>query len=239
MDPERRTQSAAPASAFERDLTRLLRLFQLVSPALPLGAYAYSQGLEYAVHAGWVRDETTTLHWLQGLTQASVGTLDLPILTRLHRGWQADDLAAIQQWTAVLLAARETAELRAEERHLGQALARILLELDVSEASRWTGHQTTLATLFGLAAVRWEIGAADALSGYLWSWSENQVLAAVRLVPLGQSAGQRLLRALSAAMPCIVERALRLSDADVGISTPSQAMASALHESQYTRLFRS
>jgi urease accessory protein len=225
--------------ATDRDPQALLRLFHLVSPALPVGAYAYSQGLEYAVHAGWVHDEATTLDWLQGLSHSALGTLDLPILLRLHRAWSKDDVAAVRHWSAQLIAARETSELRAEERHLGRALARVLVELAIGEAAEWQQAAPAFATLFSLAAVRWHIGAGDALAGYLWAWSENQVLAAVKLVPLGQSAGQRLLHRLTNKMPAIVERAQTLTDEAIGVGSVSQALASALHESQYTRLFRS
>lgn len=223
----------------DRDPHALLRLCHLVSPALPVGAYAYSQGLEYAVHAGWVHDEASTLDWLQGISSGSVATLDLPILERLHRAWQRADLAQVRHWNAQLIAARETGELRAQELHLGGALARVLVELELSEAGEWIDSAAAFATLFSLAAVRWHIEARDAMSGYLWAWSENQVLAAVKLVPLGQSAGQRLLHRLTAGMPGLVEHALTLSDAAIGVSTLSQALASALHESQYSRLFRS
>jgi urease accessory protein len=223
----------------DRDPQALLRLCHLVSPALPVGAYAYSQGLEYAVHAGWVHDEASTLEWLQGMSGGSLGTLDLPLLLRLHRAWSGGDIPGVRHWNAQLIAARETSELRAEELHLGRALARVLMELELSEAGEWMEAPAAFATLFSLAAVRWHIEARDAMSGYLWAWSENQVLAAVKLVPLGQSAGQRLLHRLTAAMPGIVERALTLGDAAIGVSTPSQALASALHESQYSRLFRS
>jgi urease accessory protein len=221
------------------DLHALLRLCHLVSPALPVGAYAYSQGLEYAVHAGWVSDEATTFNWLQGLSRHAIGTLDLPILARLHRSWGVDDVAAVRYWTAQLIAARETVELRAEERHLGLALSRVLTELDVQEAGEWGNASPAFATMFSLAAVRWHIAVSSALSGYIWAWSENQVLAAIKLVPLGQSAGQRLLHRLTQSMPAIVEHAQSLRDDAIGVGAVSQALASALHESQYTRLFRS
>jgi urease accessory protein len=225
--------------ASDRDPQALLRLCHLVSPALPVGAYAYSQGLEYAVHAGWVHDEASTLDWLQGLSANAIGTLDLPILLRLYRAWSIPDLPGVRHWSAQLLAARETSELRAEELHLGRALARVLVELEIGEAGEWQQAAPAFATLFSLAAVRWRIDAADALRGYLWAWSENQVLAALKLVPLGQSSGQRLLHRLTAAMPGIVERAQTLGDEAIGVGTLSQAFASALHESQYSRLFRS
>ena len=227
------------ALAPDRDPRALLRLCHLVSPALPVGAYAYSQGLEYAVQAGWVHDEATALDWLTGLSQQGVGTLDLPILLRLHHAWSTPDLLAVRHWNAQLIASRETAELRAEELHLGQSLARVLLELEIAEAAAWLQSASAFATLFALAAVHWQIRPDEALLGYLWAWSENQVLAAVKLVPLGQSAGQRLLHRLTDSMPAILERARTLEDAAIGVSTVSQALASALHESQYSRLFRS
>jgi urease accessory protein len=221
------------------DPLALLRLCHLVSPALPVGAYAYSQGLEYAVHAGWVHDEATTLDWLSGLSNSALGTLDLPLLLRLQRAWSGGDVAAVCHWNAQLIAARETAELRAEELHLGRALARVLVELEIGEAAEWQQAAPAFATMFSLAAARWHIAPGDTLAGYLWAWSENQVLAAVKLVPLGQSAGQRLLHRLTAAMPGIIERARTLADDAIGVGTVSQVFASALHESQYTRLFRS
>jgi urease accessory protein len=217
----------------------LLRLCHLVSPALPVGAYAYSQGLEYAVQAGWVCDEASTLDWLQGLSRFGLGTHDLPLLLRLHAAWSSGEVAMVEAWNARLIAARETSELRAEERHLGQALARVLVELELPEAQPWFDRSVAYATMFSLAAVRWQIPARETLSGLLWSWTENQVLAAVKLVPLGQSAGQRLLRRLSDAIPDIVGEAMALPDEGIGVGVISQVLASALHESQYSRLFRS
>ena len=166
-----------------RDAPALLRLCHLVSPALPIGAFGYSQGLEQAVHSGWVHDEASALEWLQGQTRHALGTLDLPLLLRLWRAWSAGDLERVRAWTLELLASRETAELRAEERHLGGALARLLAGLGMLEAAAWLDvpeHAApALATLFSLAAWRWEIDPEATLCGYLWSWSENQVLAAI------------------------------------------------------------
>jgi urease accessory protein len=221
------------------DRRALLHLCLLVSPALPVGAYAYSQGLEYAVQAGWVRDESSAFEWLKGLLSYSVGTLDLPVLLRLHRAWDAGDTAAIRNWNAQLIAARETAELRAEELHLGRSLARVLTSLGMTEASEWLDSGPAFCTMFSLAAVRWGIPDAETLCGYLWTWSENQVLAAIKLVPLGQSAGQRLLHQLIDSMPAIADHAATLPDRGIGVGAILQPIASALHESQYSRLFRS
>jgi urease accessory protein len=217
----------------------LLRLFHLVSPALPVGAFAYSQGLESAVEARWVNDEATAFDWLQGLSRFGLATLDLPILLRLHRSWEIADTAAVRYWGAWLMACRETLELREEDLQLGRALARVLANLDFIEAREWLTAAPPFAAMFALAAVRRSIDAEDAVRGYLWAWSENQVLAAVKLVPLGQSAGQRLLHQLTAGMPAIVAIAQGIADENLGVGTVSQALASIMHETQYSRLFRS
>jgi urease accessory protein len=217
----------------------LLRLFHLVSPALPVGAYAYSQGLEYAVQAGWVPDEAATLHWLRGLTQRAVGSLDLPVLLRLAQAWARPDERAAAHWNERLLAARETQELRAEDQQLGRALLRILDGQGIEPAAALLARPQSFASGFALAGVRWGIAPPELLGGYLWAWTENQVLAAIKLVPLGQSAGQRLLAALLEEMPGVVTRALGMPDEEIGSSAVSQSIASALHETQYTRLFRS
>ena len=122
---------------------------------------------------------------------------------------------------------------------ISNALVRVLIELDIEEARVWLDQSPAFATMFSLAATRWQIAPQATLSGYLWAWNENQVLAAIKLVPLGQSAGQRLLHRLVDVLPDTVERALALPEDRIGVSGISQAMASALHESQYSRLFRS
>lgn len=218
----------------------LLRLCQLVSPALPIGGFHFSQGLEYAVEAGWVRDEGTAGEWIGGIAAQAIATLDLPILLRLHAAWQANDPATALAWSRRLLAARETAELRAEDRHLGRALARVLGELGFAEAGQWSGSaDTSFAASFALAAARWNIPPQEAACGHLWTWCENQVLAAVKLVPLGQSAGQRLLDRLLQRIPALAAAAAFIDDEDIGVATPMQGLASARHEGQYSRLFRS
>ena len=218
----------------------LLRLLQLVTPALPVGAFNFSQGLEYAVHMRWVEDEASALAWIQGLAKFAVGTLDLPLLLRMHRGWRENDPEGVRRWSAKLIAARESAEARAEDRHMGQALAKILSELEIEAARAWVANDAaTFATLFSLAAQRWGIDTEEMTAGYLWAWSENQVLAAIKLVPLGQTAGQRMLDHLVQQIPAIVARAADMRDEDIGTSAPAQGMAIALHETQYSRLFRS
>ncbi|MEJ2646043.1 MAG: urease accessory protein UreF [Gammaproteobacteria bacterium] len=222
------------------DRTALLRLLQLASPTLPVGAYAYSQGLEYAVHAGWVADEGDARDWILGLLEHNLANLDIPVLARLLEAWQQGDRADVLRWTRFLWAGRESAELRAEDRALGVALARLLADLGVAEARSWAGADlATYATLFALAAVAWKIPPTDAAAGYLWAWCENQVAAAIKLVPLGQTAGQRILCLCAERIPALAARGLSLGESHIGSAAPGVAIASARHETQYTRLFRS
>jgi len=218
----------------------LLRLLQLVSPGLPIGTFCYSQGLERAVHDAWIGNAEQTDEWLRGILHNNLARTDAPLLARLYDAWLAVDLDRVTHWSQTLLAFRETAELRAEDKQTGQALARLLTNLDIEEAVVWQKRpDATLAALFALAAARWRIDKAAAVTGYLWAWLENQVLCAVKLVPLGQAAGQRLLCGLAAEIPALVERALSLDDEQIGAGSFGLALASSRHEMQYSRLFRS
>jgi urease accessory protein len=146
----------------------------------------------------------------------------------------------VDQWTAWLAASRPTRETRAEERQLGAALARALAAIGVADAAGWEARQdVTQAAMFALAAARYAIPTSAALAGYAFAWAEATTSAAVRLVPLGQSAGQRMLAAAGDAIPAAVERARRLHDEELAATAPGQAIASALHEALYSRLFRS
>jgi urease accessory protein len=220
---------------------QLLRLLHLASPALPIGAFHFSQGLEYAVESGWVADEESALDWIGGIAQGSIATLDLPVLVRLRTAWLTDD-SEVMRWNAFLIACRETEELRLEDRHLGAAMLRVLAEFELTtdlfvrgSPERGIAH----ATAFAFACARWNIEARPMLETYAWAWAENQVLSAVKLVPLGQSAGQRILHALHDRLAAYAARAIDLMDSDIGISTALSAVASGRHEVQYTRLFRS
>lgn len=218
----------------------LLRLLQLVSPSLPIGMYSYSQGLERAVHDGWISNAEQTGDWLRGLLQNGLSKVDAPLLARLYDAWHAGELDAVGRWSQTLVACRETAELRAEDKQTGQALARLLVNLDMLEAQIWQKRpDTTLAAMFALAATRWHIDKADAVTGYLWGWLENQVLGAIKLVPLGQVAGQQLLQSLAGELPVLVRQALEINDDEIGGSCFGLALASSRHETQYSRLFRS
>ncbi len=217
----------------------LTRLLQLASPALHVGSFAYSQGLEWSVDAGWVRDERTLERWVNTLLHHAMMRVDVPLLARMYRCCETGDEPGWRHWAAVLRASRETAELRAEERARGQAFAQALAVMGVGGEPDLAGPLASFAGGFALAAVRFGISLPSAAVGYAWAWLENTVIAGVKLVPLGQSAGQRLLARLGPLMADVVEAGLAVADEDIGGAVAAAAIASSLHETQYTRLFRS
>jgi len=221
-----------------RATLRLVRLLHLASPALPIGAFHFSQGLEYAVERGWVGDETSASSWIAGLAEHVIGRHDLPVLKRMLEAFESEDIAAAKRWNAFLLAGRETSELRAEDEHMGAALARVTVEHGLDFASHRI-ERPTYAVVFAFACRSYGATSAEALSTYAWTWLENQVLAAIKLVPLGQNAGQRILHEIANDLPAVVQRAHEYVDDDIGIGALMHGVASAHHETQYTRLFRS
>jgi len=218
--------------------TSSLRLWQLISPTLPIGAYAWSTGLEYAVDAGWVTTESSAQDWILGQLRNSFPQLDVPVFLRLNQAWQQKDFEAVKHWNNSLLAMRESLELQQEDAALGAALLRVLPGLGIAlpelKLARWS-----YAAMFAYACQQSGIDVEESARGLLWSWSENQVAAAIKLVPLGQSSGQRMLSAAIGEIETAVQRAQRCNDDDIGMVLPGLAMASALHETQYSRLFRS
>jgi len=218
----------------------LLRLLQLVSPTLPVGGFTYSQGLEWAVEAGWVRTAADLEAWVADQLERGLTRVDLPLLTRMQAAAGARDAAALGAWIDQLLAARETAELRLEEANRGRALADLLGAWELAGARDWR-PLLARAQLAGLAfaAAAWGIAPRLAASGYAWSWAENLVLAAVKCVPLGQTQGQQVLARLAPLIPPALATALALTDEELGTSSTALAIACSAHETQYTRLFRS
>jgi urease accessory protein len=216
----------------------LFRLLHLASPALPIGSFHFSQGLEYAVMREWVSDEASATDWIEGLAATVVGQLDLPILARLYDGCDANAPDVVQRWNALLIASRETSELRAEDLHMGASLAKVIAEHNLRFAPMGV-ERPAYATVFAFACASWKVSRADTVRAYAWAWAENQVLAAIKLVPLGQMSGQRILHGLATRLPSIVEQALVAPDDEIGVGALMHSVASALHETQYTRLFRS
>ncbi len=220
--------------------TAMLNLMRLTSPSLPIGAFAYSQGLEHVCDQEWVKDEESTRDWITGLMHTSQANLDLPVLIRLYEAWQSSNLEQIEYWSKFLLASREAKELYDEDHYLGKALSKLLQDLEVPLVNEIIETQyVTYATAFSLAAYIWQINKHDCCCGYLWAWCENQVNAAIKLIPLGQTAGQRILSSFINDIPNLVETAMQLDDDEIGSTAVGLGIASAKHETQYSRLFRS
>jgi urease accessory protein len=214
-----------------------LRLWQLISPTLPVGAYSYSQALEYVIECGTVRDEPSTLAWLRELLHHGLAALDLPVLLRVHRAWTRGDATTVAKLSRELEARRDTAELRFEDMAMGGALTQLLTNL--GEPLPSDTPRLPFASAFAVACANWRIAEEDACAGFAWAWCESQVAAAVKLVPLGHTAGQRMLLVLGAEVGTAVAAGVALDDDHIGATLPGLAIASALHETQYTRLFRS
>ncbi len=217
-----------------------LRLFQLISPSLPTGSFTYSQGLEWAVEQGWVHDRNSLGQWLASLLFTCYRELEIPLLRRLYTSCEGLDIEQFTSWCDFTLASRETRELREEEKTRGRAMVKLIKELEPEIPEQWLKPTASCQLAgFALLAQRWQIELEEVALGYVWSWLENMVMAAIKIVPLGQTTGQLALIDLGEEAARAVEEGLAMTDEQLGGSCPYLALSSSLHETQYTRLFRS
>lgn len=232
-----------PLARGSLDSYQLMQLLQLTSPALPIGGFSWSQGLEFAIDAAWLRNEADTLAWLRGLIRHSLANLDLPVLQRLHQAASlqqpSEQIAQLSAWNRFILASRETAELQLEDTQMGAALRRLLLDLGFFREEDFPAGDVSYLTAFAMAAVEKQVTVQAACTGFMWSWVENQIAAALKAFPLGQTAGQRIFHGLVDDVMAALQQGMNLPDEMIGNSMPGQVMASMLHEEQYSRLFRS
>lgn len=221
----------------------LVRVLQLASPTLPIGAYSYSQGLEWIVEEGTVHDGESAQAWIGDVLDHVMATGEAAVIWRLLVAAERADWRAVARWNAWFRSSRETAELRAETEQMGGSLARLAGDLDIVDAEAKallpSLAPVTLPASYALVARAFAVPPEAALIAYIWSWLENQVMAAIKAVPLGQVAGQRLLLTLGERIPAALAVARAVADDDVASFAPALAHASARHETQYTRLFRS
>ncbi|MDT7835960.1 urease accessory protein UreF [Aquabacterium sp. OR-4] len=237
----RHRPAAAPLPA-----AALLQLMWLASPALPVGGFSYSEGLETAVDQGHVANEADAGRWLHDQLALVLGRADGPLLASAWRAWQRHDAARIGELNDWFVRTRESSELRQQAEQMGRSLTDWLRQRHPGDA-----RVATLAALapaptwplaFALAAAATGAPLREALLAFGFGWCENMVQAAIKAVPLGQSAGQRLLGHLAQTLPGTVDQAIataRLGDAGRFGFTPMLAILSARHEAQYSRLFRS
>ncbi|MGV8891381.1 MAG: urease accessory protein UreF [Burkholderiaceae bacterium] len=221
----------------------LLHLLQLASPSLPIGAYSYSQGLEAAIENGMVNNDVTARRWIVDQLQHVVAYFEAPVLWRLLQAFAARDQAAVADWSERFIAARDTAEFRAETIQMGYSLGKLVADLQIADARLLAILQSQteipLPTAFACMAVALEVSHDAALLGMLFSWAENQVLVCVKSIPLGQVAGQRLLLSLRPELEAAALQAQQLDDDALSNWSPGLSLLSMQHEVQYSRLYRS
>jgi len=228
----------------------LLQLIWLASPALPIGGFSYSEGLEGAVEHALVHDEASARLWLVDQLDLALARADLAVIAQAIPAWRSGDLARIVALNGWVLQTRETAELRQQTEQMGRSfvewLRTVRPELIEGPAAAWasggsarTESSLTYPLAFALAASAGSSPVRDGLLAFAFGWAENMMQAAIKSVPLGQSAGQRILSALTAEIPAAVDKALAMSDDDRQAFSPMLAILSARHETQYSRLFRS
>jgi urease accessory protein len=239
------------------ETTSLLNLLHISSPALPIGTFAYSQGLEYTLEVGWCKNADDVEQWIKSVMIHGLGGVDLPILKRLHQAWSAYfseheqvnkentninslNALSLKEWNATLLAFRETKELYLEDIQVGDAFKQWhksqsvehLLKLELVD-------KPTVACMYALNGVIKGLTVEECLIGFLWSWLENQITSASKAMPMGQTDGQNIIRHLIPEIAVVIESAMQIEDDDIGSGLIGLSMSSALHENQYSRLFRS
>lgn len=221
----------------------LSRLLQLASPMLPVGAYSYSQGLEWAIECGEVKDLASANSWIGDVLEVYQANFELPVLSRLFIAWQMGDMEKVREWDAFYQAGRDTSEAWAETRQMGYSLCRLLNDLKELPDHLMDNVNSLVTpafpTVYAAIAQHWAITQQDMLHAYVWGWLENQVSAAMKTVPLGQVAGQKILLTLGQALPDIVQHAMNLPDDEISNFNPLLTIAGCQHETQYSRLFRS
>jgi urease accessory protein len=248
------TTTTTPATDTVIDAA-LLRLIWLASPALPVGGFSYSEGLEPAVEAGLVHDEASAGEWIAQQLHASLARADLAVVGSAVAAARAQDGARLAQLDAWVRQTRETSELRQQTEQMGKSLTDWAKSVGWGDAGtpamrdsagvRFAHHQPTgdpmptYPVAFAIAAATTTASPRHIALAYAFGWSENMMQAAIKAVPLGQSSGQRILARLADEIPAAVDHALALGDGERQSFTPMLAILSAQHETQYSRLFRS
>jgi urease accessory protein len=225
----------------------LLKLMQLASPALPVGGFSYSEGLEAAVQAGRFDHPDDVAAWLVDQLHLGLARNDLALVAKAFGAWQRGDAEAIESLNRWVTTTRESHESRQQTEQMGRSLAQWLGNDDNvrdGDTARFAqlgalSPAPTWPVAYALAALRTGAPLREGLLAFAFGWAENMVQAALKSVPLGQRAGQRILSRLIAELPAAVDTAERLPSSARQAFTPMLAILSAQHETQYSRLFRS
>jgi urease accessory protein len=220
-----------------------MRLLQMASQAMPIGGYSHSHGLEAAIDSGLVHDEASVQQWITDMLSFSIGSFEATCLERMSDAWIAQDYDALCGLNEEFLATRESAELRSATVQMGFSMRSLLSVLpdmpDALNRALQTMQEPSLPCVWSGAATAWAIAPCNSLAAYLWSWAENQVLVAMKSVPIGQSSGQRVLLTMGSQIARFMERWQSKADTQPSNFVPGLAILSSRHETQYSRLFRS
>jgi len=220
-----------------------MRLFQIASQALPIGGYSHSLGFESAIESGLVRNEASVQQWITDVLLFSIASYELPSLMDMGEAWSAVDFDALSRFNQEFLSTRESAELRSATVQMGfsmRALLAVLPELpETLVKTLQMMEEPSLPCVWSGAAAAWSIASCDSMAAYLWSWAENQVLVAIKSVPIGQSEGQRVLLNVGRQIARITQQPLSRESGMRSNFAPGLAILSSQHETQYSRLFRS
>lgn len=218
-----------------------LRMLQIASANLPVGAFSYSQGLESAIDAGWIDNSDTMSQWLIEQLQGVMAYQELPLLKRLYEAFESGNKETAVNLSEQVIAFRETAELRDEERQRGMAMAKVVKALHPKHLDLQTDSTDSANQLYVFAGYcyREHLSCSQTLNAYTYMWVESLVIAAIKLVPLGQTDAQVMIYTIMNQVGEVCAKALQVADDEIGYSSPAVAMASSLHETQYSRLFRS
>jgi urease accessory protein len=224
-------------------INEITALLQLASAALPIGAFSYSHGLESAVDAGFVTDASSAEAWIASGLQQVIGRCEAPLVSLLYDLWNEDNFAELSRWNRWFLASRESAELRQETEQMGWSLAQLSPSLAGPKSAEREAilsvRPIALPVAYAAVALALNLNKELCIASYLFAWLENQVIAAVKALPLGQLAGQKILTGLRQLIPDIVSAALQTTPEKFSSFAPQLAILSARHEAQYSRLFRS
>ncbi len=244
---------------------QLLRLLQIISPSLPVGAYSYSEGIEYLCHAEIILTEADLCHWLRRELSEGFIVTEAAIVLRAHQAIVSGDKSALEYWNSWFSATRESEEVRLASWQMGQSLMKLWCQLPDGQLTCFASSNPSLrsttrqeisgflpqakensdgkgcnyAIAFGVVAASLEIDASNAISGYIYSWLSNLVSAAVRTIPLGQTTGQQIIFHLSKYILLSSQSALQRLDSELEWCGWGASLACAKHETQYSRLFRS
>ncbi len=211
--------------------------FSLVSPNLPIGAFSYSEALESAVENKVVTDCNSFYTWLCHNLKRSLVYFELPVLRNLY---ESNSIEEFSFWTQRTIALRNTYELRKEEDDKGKAFVRLISSLLLTDNKEFLEvARNSYLSAFSLYAKSEELSLEMMLQCYMFSYIESQCIAAVKLVPLGQTDAWKCIKKASLMSDDLIKKSLTVQNDEIGAGLVNLSILSVKHETQYSRIFRS